>query len=101
MNYDNELILLKKSFIMDSIGNQIENITETKILCKVKSVSGNEFYKASQSNLKPEKIFIIHSFEYDDETEVIFCDKNYSVIRSYVISSDEIELVCERKVKNV
>lgn len=101
MTYDNEIILISKTFSEDEIGNQIPMETQNKILCSEVSVGRNEFYNAALSNLKPEKIFIIHRFEYNEEREVIYKGHRYSVIRTYSNNVEEIELTCERKVTDV
>ena len=44
MTYDHELTLISQPYIFDEIGNQIsdpDNVTETSILCAVKSVNRN------------------------------------------------------------
>lgn len=115
MIYDQKLTLVKKNYSEDDIGNQISTSTETEILCCVKSISRDEYYKAAQADLWPSLVFVIHHFEYDGETEVIFEGKRYSVIRTYrqppayrttkqieplSIDMDALELVCERRATN-
>jgi SPP1 family predicted phage head-tail adaptor len=115
MIYDQKLTLVKKSYSEDDIGNQISTLTETDVLCSVKSISKNEYYKAAQTDLWPSLIFVIHHFEYDGETEVIFDGKRYSVIRTYrqppayqttkyvdplSVDIDALELLCERRATN-
>ena len=101
MTYDNELTLISKSYTEDEIGNQIPSESTNTILCAEKSIGRNEFYSAAVSDLKPEKIFIIHRYEYNNEKEILFEGKRYSVIRTYSADIEEIELVCERKTADV
>lgn len=98
--YNHELTLIKNGYTEDELGNQIPSDEETTILCKLKSVSRNEFYNASIANLKPEKVFIVHGYEYNNETLIEFEGEKYTVIRTYANDFEEIELVCERKVGN-
>lgn len=99
--YNHELILIHHTFVKDEIGNQIPTETRKSILCKVSSVGRNEFYNAAVNELKPEKVFVIHRYEYEDENLVEFEGKQYSVIRTYSTDFEEIELVCERKIVDV
>lgn len=71
------------------------------IFCNVKSVSKNEFYNAATAGLKPSLVFIVHSYEYDNEEKVEFEGVKYNVIRTYVVNSEEIELTCEKVISNV
>jgi len=95
-----ELILIKESFTLDSIGNQIPVEIENPVFCDVKSISRSEFYNAATTGLKPSIVFIIHCYEYDDEEKIKFEDKKYKIIRTYLKSVDEIELTCEKVLAN-
>lgn len=95
--YDHELTLLGNGYIEDEIGNQIpSDEVPRNVLCKVNSVSRNEFYSAASSNLRPEVTFTIHKYEYEGESKVKFEGQQYSVIRTYATGIEEIELTCER-----
>ena len=94
--YDHELILLGTGYTEDDLGNQIPNKTRKPILCKVDSVGRNEFYSAATSNFRPEIVFTIHKYEYENERKVEFEGKQYSVLRNYATGFEEIELTCER-----
>ena len=94
--YSHELILLGSGYTEDELGNQIPNEIRKPILCKVDSVGRNEFYSAATSNLRPEIVFTIHKYEYDNERKVEFEGKKYSVLRNYATGFEEIELTCER-----
>lgn len=98
--YNHELTLISHTLIEDEIGNQIPTETRRTILCKVLSVGRNEFYNAAVKDLKPEKVFVIHRYEYEEETLVEFEGNLYSVIRPYATDFEEIEIVCERKIGN-
>jgi len=97
MTYDHELILINQSYSFDEIGNQIpSDEVETSILCAVKSVNREEFYRAAVAGLNPEIVFLIHAYEYNGERKVKFNDETYRVIRTYQTDFEEMELVCER-----
>lgn len=86
MTYDNELLL-------------IDGESHTTVLCKMRSAGQREFSVGLQEGYRPELEFIIHDFEYSGEKEVRFQGEPYGVVRSQVFTgSDEMLLVCERKI---
>lgn len=99
--YDHELILIGSGYTEDELGNQILSESTTSILCKVDSIGRNEFYSAASSDLKPEIVFTIHKYEYANERKVEFEGKKYSVLRTYAVNFEEIELTCERSGADV
>jgi SPP1 family predicted phage head-tail adaptor len=96
MTYDYELTLIGETYTEDEIGNQIPVETETVILCGLKSVSRNEFYNAAVNDLKPERVFVIHPYEYDNQKKVEFEGERYKVIRTYQKDTEEMELIVEK-----
>lgn len=111
--YNHELTLIKHIKDTDEIGNEVITTTERQVLCKLKDIGSTEFYDAQVTGLKPEIKFIIHSFEYQGEKEVIFEGERYQVMRTYQIhqkrrtygdeinlAGEEIELTCEKVVGN-
>ncbi|WP_419877730.1 phage head closure protein [Brevibacillus centrosporus] len=102
MIYDHEMKLIAPGKVVkDEIGNQIHtDPIETPILCGLKSVGRSEFYNAATAGLRPELVFVIHAYEYNDERLVEFEGKRYNVIRTYETSFEELELTCERVAAN-
>jgi len=107
VTFDHKLTLISQTIKEDEIGNQIPVKTRKTILCKVKSVGRSEFYGAATAGLRPEIVFVVHEFEYNDEREVEFEGERYKVIRTYrggmtrhgsKLAFDEMELTCERVV---
>lgn len=98
MTYDHELILITPGGIIeDEIGNQIPvDPVETPILCGKKSAGGTEFYNGAANGMRPEFVFVVHTYEYDDQRVVRFNGVNYRVIRTYEVSFEELELTCEK-----
>jgi len=99
--YNHELTLIGQIEKEDDLGNQIYEEKPTTVLCKLQSIGRNEFYSASTAGLRPEKIFVIHGYEYNQELLIEFNGDRYSVIRTYANDFEEMELVCERKVADV
>ena len=94
--------LINIEYSTDSIGVQKEIITKKEIpIIKIEDIRANEFYKGNEQGFKPKLRLRISALSYNDETELEYLGKVYSVIRSQDQSTDEIVLVCERKIKNV
>nr|DAJ63286.1 MAG TPA: hypothetical protein [Caudoviricetes sp.] len=94
--------LLSTTLITDSIGVQKEKVEEIEIpIIKVEDIYEKEFYRANEQGYKPTLRLRISSLNYDDQEELIYMNKKYSIIRKQEITADELILVCERKVKNV
>ena len=100
MTFDHQLILLKQDHVQDDIGNWQPVLVPKPVLCALKSVTRNEFYSAAQAGLRPERVFVIHGYEYEGEQEVEFEGERYRVVRTYSVSFEELELTCEKVVTN-
>lgn len=94
--------LLSTTLKTDKIGVQKEEISKVEIpLIKVEDVYANEFYKANERGYKPSLRLRISSLNYDNQSELIYMNETYSIIRIQEVTADELILVCERKIKNV
>lgn len=95
--------LLSTQILKDSIGApKAKNITEAEIpIIKVEDVYASEFYKANEQGYKPSIRLRISSLNYENQPELIYMSKTYTIIRVQEITADEIVLICERKLKNV
>lgn len=94
--------LLSTQIITDNIGVEKETAKEYPIpIIKVEDIYSNEFYAANEQGFKPSLRLRISALNYNDEQELIYMDKVYTVIRTQEVTLDEIILVCERKIKNV
>lgn len=94
--------LLSTQLITDSIG--VEKEIQTQIECpiiKIEDVYANEFYEAHEQGFKPTLRIRISTLNYNNESELIYMNTTYSIIRTQEPVADEIILICERKVKNV
>lgn len=94
--------LLSTTLITDSIGVQKEETKEVEIpIIKVEDIYEKEFYRANEQGYKPTLRLRISNLNYDNQEELIYMNKRYSIIRKQEPTADELILVCERKVKNV
>ena len=94
--------LLSTQIVEDSVGVQKEQVTELEIpIIKVEDIYANEFYEADEQGYKPSLRLRISVLNYDNQSELIYMNKTYTIIRIQEITADELILVCERKLKNV
>lgn len=105
---DVSCVLLSKSYLKDEKGNILKEngrekyeLNEVEIpIISVEKVWKNEFYQANQQGLRPSIRIKISSLNYNDEEEIIYMGKNYTVIRTDGDNEDEIVLVCQRRANN-
>lgn len=96
--WDLDLILIGGEGEPDEFGNWSDGDTETTVMACEEQISRSEFYQAAQSGIRPARLFIIHTFEYDDQQRVKIDGHVYSVVRTFERNSEELELYVERKV---
>ena len=94
--------LVSTSFSSNEIGVQAETRVETDCpIIKVEDIYAKEFYEANEQGYKPNLRLRISNLNYENQQELIYMGKTYTIIRTQEITADELILVCERKVKNV
>ena len=94
--------LISTSFSSNEIGVQTETRVETECpIIKVEDIYAKEFYEANEQGYKPNLRLRISNLNYENQQELIYMGKTYTIIRTQEIAADELILVCERKVKNV
>ena len=91
--------LISQSYTYDAIGNHILQNVEVEVpIIEVQDVYQSEFYNASQQGLKPSLRLLISNLNYNDEEELIYMGKHYSIIRVDRVDNETIALVCEKRV---
>ncbi len=94
--------LLSTTLKINEIGVQKKETIEVEIpLIKVEDVYANEYYKANQQGYKPSLRLKISNLNYDNQSELIYMNETYSIIRTQEVTADELVLICERKIRNV
>lgn len=69
---------------------------ERMVYCSVRSVSSSEFWRAYQAGLTPEYTFVLSDpIEYQGEKLLRYGAQNYEVLRTYVNSVHEIEIIAK------
>lgn len=106
---DVSCILLSKSYLKDKNGNILKENGREKFEIKkvetpiisVEKVWKDEFYKANEQGLRPSIRIKISNLNYNNEEEIVYMGKNYTIIRVDGDNEDEIVLVCQRRANNV
>ena len=98
-----EFKFLRKKLVEDEIGIQKEEITESEEIPIIKheEIYAKEFYQANEVGYKPSLRLRISALNYNQEEELIYMGKTYTIIRISEPNADEVILVCEVKLKNV
>lgn len=93
--------LLSTSIQSNSIGVEKETVTENECpIIKVEDIYANEFYSANEQGYKPSLRLRVSKLNYENQRELVYMQKTYTIIRTQEVTADEIILVCERKIKN-
>lgn len=107
---DVSCILLSKSYIKDENGNILKDKNHREVyeikqnlvpIISTEKVWKNEYYKASQLGLRPSLRIKLSSLNYNDEEELIYMGKEYTIIRTDGDNEDEVILICQRRANNV
>jgi len=107
--HDVSCVLLSKSYLKDQNGNILKENGREKYevqeivvpIISTEKVWKNEFYKANEQGLRPSIRIKLNSLNYNDEEEIIYMGKKYTVIRTDGDNDDEVILVCQRRANNV
>lgn len=93
MEYTEELTLIKLTPTQDSIGQIINVETRTNVLARKNLVGTKEFYNAMAVGITPTAELQIRLSNYNDEEEVEYKGKRYSVIRTVPKGKFDLVLV--------
>ena len=107
--HDVSCVLLSKSYLKDENGNILKEngrekfeIKETEVpIISTEKVWKDEFYKANEQGLRPSIRIKLSNLNYNDEEELIYMGKYYTIIRVDGNNEDEVILVCQRRTSNV
>ena len=72
-------------------GEPVQSYEWREVYANRKSIRQSEFYQAGNIGLKPELMFEVHNFEFNNDEKVKCDGKEYSIIRTYD-KGDVIEL---------
>ena len=81
--------------IVDGIDTETEG-TPTTVWARHGKATRSEHYAAEQNGHKVEDVYVIYSWEYNNEPIVSVGTDKYRVVRTYQRTADFVELMCER-----
>lgn len=96
--WDEEVTLLSYTYESDKYGVRKKIPNRETIMARKRPVSRSEFYLAGQSGIQVAHLFVVHSFEYTGQIDLEYEGNLFSVIKTYPVNFEEIELTCEGKV---
>ena len=92
MDRSDVLVLVNVKYSLNDEGFEIPTDTKREVFCNVSSISRDEWYKAGRSGLNPSFKFTLFLYDYENESKVIYDNKEYNVYRTYVRKDETIEL---------
>lgn len=85
----------------NDIGDVVNSIEYGEdIFCNAKSVKYSEFYQAQALGIKPELVLEIKQVDYNKEKYVIYDGIEYTVLRIYKTSTEDVEITLTRGVED-
>ena len=97
MDKSRVLTLIKTTYTVDSIGQQVPQETRRNVFCNISSISASEFFDAGRAGLKPEYRATMFAPDYEREEIAELDGVQYGVYRTYLGRNETIELYLERK----
>ncbi len=91
--FDDVVTLVKyKNRKVDEYGNEIIDKRYKEIFCNVNSIGRDSFYSAGNKGLSLAYEITINNFEYEGEEKVIYNNKEFDVIRTYLVDDFLLEI---------
>lgn len=91
--------LIKVNTTFDEIGQSIAEEEPFKVFCEAGAITRSEWNAAGLQGIKPSIMLIVNAFEYNEELDVEYRGKRYSVYRTYTeMESNKTELYLQLKV---
>ena len=93
MEYIEPLTLITKVESIDDIGNVVQTESLTEVYARKNAVGTKEFYNATAVGVTPTAELQIRAINYNGQTEVVYKDIRYSVIRTIPKGKFDVVLV--------
>ena len=81
MRWDGECTLVKKEYVLDDEGVMQAYDVKTDVFCNVFTVGHNTWSSMYEIGISADAEIQVHTFEYDNQKDVVFEGKWYSVER--------------------
>lgn len=100
MNKSGIAYLLADSYTQNDYGVMEKATTRKKVFVAVTSVTGAEWFEGGRNGLNPQFRFIVFSHDYNNEKVIEYNGTQYTIYRTFLRSTDEIELYAELRKGN-
>lgn len=97
MDRSNVITLIAETTSQDQYGVWRTTETERTVFCSVDSVTANEFFEGGRNGLNPEYRMTMFNGDYDGERVLEYNGNRYAIYRTYLRTTDTLELYVERK----
>ena len=97
MDRSDVIELVAESTQRDAKGVMQKTETARRVFCSVASISRAEFFDAGRNGLNPEFRFKVFAGDYNGERTLRYKGQAYGIYRTYLASTDTMELYAERK----
>lgn len=85
----------------NALGEKYDAVTfDDYVFCDEKSIRMTEFYQAATTDYKPSITLTLKQADYAGQRYIRFEDEVYTMIRTYAVNSEDIEVVLERGIKH-
>ena len=98
MDRSGVLTLISETFTQNADGVEIPTESERTIFLRsCNSVTRSEFFEGGRNGLKPDLVFVVFFNDYQGEKICKYKGKRYSIYRTFLDKSDNLELYAEEK----
>ncbi|HCP14825.1 MAG TPA: hypothetical protein DIT32_03480 [Peptococcaceae bacterium] len=102
MTYDQEISLIADSDDpdIDDIGDMKESQTQRTVYVAILNYRTKAYYQALSNGMRPEIVFAINKYEYNDEKTMIYDGKTFRIldvsqtIAKYASEYESLTLIC-------
>jgi len=84
----------------NAAGDAIDIENPRQVFANKRSIRQAEFYQAMATGLRPELMFEVKSIDYNQEGQLEYNGKKYTIIRTYDKNGEITELICQGLVNN-
>lgn len=99
LTWDDEVTFLTDVYTEDELGQPVKGKPKEEIVCCCKrSVGRSDHWSAGENGIRLQEILIVHPYEYDGQTTVIYDGEKLLVVDTYLVNQEELELKCTQKI---
>lgn len=100
MNKSGIAYLIADTYTQNDYGVMEKQSTRKKVFVNTTSVTGTEWFEGGRNGLNPQYRFIMFSHDYNNEKVIEYNGTQYTIYRTFLRSTDEIELYAELRKGN-